>query len=119
MLLLHCGERLVYAYYAAFDKVAHEFGLGEHYDAEVAAADRLVGELIEALPPGTTLVVTSDHGQVHVGDAVVEIDSSLLDKASLVSGEGRFRWLHTDDAAGVAARAMRLYGGDAWVRTRA
>jgi hypothetical protein len=115
---LECGERLVYAYYDGVDKVAHEFGLGEHYDAEVAATDRLVGELIEALPPHTTLVVTADHGQVHVGDAVVDIDSSLMGDTSLISGEGRFRWLHTDDADRVASRAMKLYGGHAWVRTR-
>ena len=45
------GERFVYAYYDGVDKVAHEYGLGEYYDAELAAADRLVAELLSVLPP--------------------------------------------------------------------
>ena len=30
------GEPFVYAYYDGIDKVAHEYGLGDHYDAELA-----------------------------------------------------------------------------------
>jgi hypothetical protein len=41
--LLRAGEPFVYAYYEGIDKVAHEYGLDEHYDAELIAADRLVG----------------------------------------------------------------------------
>src|SRR5215212_4717042 len=67
---LRGGEPFVYAYYDGVDKVAHEYGLGEHYDAELASADRLVADLAGALPPGAALVVTSDHGQVHVGEAI-------------------------------------------------
>ena len=48
--LLGAGEPFVYAYYDGIDKVAHEYGLGEHYDAELAAADRLVADLVAALP---------------------------------------------------------------------
>ena len=40
------GEPFVYAYYDGIDKVAHEYGLGEHYDAELAAADRLVADML-------------------------------------------------------------------------
>ena len=29
------GEPFVYAYYDGIDKVAHEYGLGDHYDAEL------------------------------------------------------------------------------------
>ena len=43
--LLAAGEPFVYAYYDGIDKVAHEYGLGEHYDAELAAADRLVADV--------------------------------------------------------------------------
>ena len=39
------GERFVHAYYDGPDKVAHEHGLGEHYEAELHATDRLVGDL--------------------------------------------------------------------------
>lgn len=118
--LLHQGEPFVYAYYDGVDKVAHERGFGEHYDAEVAAADRLVSDLAEALPPGAVLVVTSDHGQVHVGEATLDLDTDLMARVELQSGEGRFRWLHARPGAAreVADEALDLYGDVAWVRSR-
>jgi hypothetical protein len=116
--LLAGGDRFVFAYYDGVDKVAHEYGLGAHYEAEVAAVDRLVGDLIAVLPDDAALVVTSDHGQVAVGDAVVTLDAELVAATTLLSGEARFRWLHTDDPGGVAARARDLYGEVAWVATR-
>jgi len=119
--LLADGEPFVYAYYDGIDKVAHEYGIGEAYDDEVAAADRLVGDLIGILPPGACLVVTSDHGQVDVGDKIVALSSDVLEVTSLLSGEGRFRWLHA--RPGLEGRlienARDLYSGQAWVRTRA
>ena len=45
------GEPFVYAYYDGIDKIAHEFGFGEHYDAELAAVDRMVADLLPMLPP--------------------------------------------------------------------
>ena len=38
--LLAEGAPFVYAYYDAIDLVAHLKGFGEHYDAELVAADR-------------------------------------------------------------------------------
>ncbi len=92
--LVRSGEPFVYAYYEGIDKVSHEYGLGDHYDSELAWADHLVAELLDALPPGTTLAVTADHGQVEVGDRTVELDRGIRDHLSMQSGEGRFRWLH-------------------------
>ena len=37
------GVPFVYAYYDGIDKVAHAYGLGDHYDAELVAVDRIVG----------------------------------------------------------------------------
>jgi hypothetical protein len=118
--LLRAGEPFVYAYYDGIDKVAHEYGLGEHYDAELVSADRLVADLIDALPTGATLVVTSDHGQVQVGDGIVRLHAEVMAHAELLSGEGRFRWLHarTGEAADLEAAARAHHGGSAWVRTR-
>ena len=48
--LLRRGEPFVYAYYEGVDKVAHEYGLGEHYDAELVAVDRLVADLLDGAP---------------------------------------------------------------------
>ena len=114
------GAPLVYAYYDGIDKVAHETGLGEHYDAELAATDRLVGEILEALPHGGALVVTADHGQVEVLGPPIHLDPAIVSDVTLLSGEGRFRWLHVVPGAAeaVAARCAEAYGDLAWVRTR-
>ena len=118
--LVRSGEPFVYAYYDGVDKVAHEYGLADHYDAELAATDRLVADLAGALPPGAALVVTSDHGQVHVGDAIVRIREEVMDHVELLSGEGRFRWLHAHPghAADLATVTQECHGDRAWVRTR-
>lgn len=92
--LVRAGEPFVYAYYDGIDKVAHEYGLGSHFESELRWVDHLVAELLDALPRGTVLAVTADHGQVEVGDHVVELDRGVRDHLSMQSGEGRFRWLH-------------------------
>ena len=55
--MTRASEPFVYAYYDGVDKVGHEYGLGAHYDAEVAAVDRLVGDVLDAAAPGTAVVV--------------------------------------------------------------
>lgn len=118
--LLADGERFVYAYYDGVDKVAHEFGFGPTYDAELVAADRLVHDLIDVLPTGAVLVVISDHGQVDVGDRVVTLDAGVAAMTTMLSGEGRFRWLHARPGMhdALAAAAHGLYDDVAWVRLR-
>lgn len=118
--LLAGGEPFVYAYYPGIDTVAHEYGFGEFYDAELAATDHLVGELAGVLPPGAALLVVSDHGQVHVGERLAPVHPDAMALTSLLSGEGRFRWLHARPgmAGRLADLARRLHGDDAWVVTR-
>jgi hypothetical protein len=117
--LLEAGERFVYAYYDGVDKIAHERGFGPYYDAEVTAADRLVGDVASILPPGAVLAVIADHGQVEVGDATLALGPELLADTVLVSGEGRFRWLHARPgcAGRLAAAAAAAFGDVAWIRT--
>lgn len=117
--LLETGERFVYAYYDGIDRVAHARGLDDHYDAELRAADRLVADLLQALPPGAVLVVTADHGQVEVGSSVEVLGPDVMEGVELLSGEGRFRWLHTRPGAAddVAAAAEARFGHAAWIRT--
>lgn len=118
--LLAAGEPFVYAYYDGVDKVAHDRGFGEHYDAELTFVDRLVGDLAAVLPPGAALVVTSDHGQVEVTGPGIMLAPELAADVDMQSGEGRFRWLHArpGTADRMAATAARLYGDVAWVRSR-
>ena len=117
---LAAGERFVYAYYGGIDKTAHERGFGEYYDAELRFADRLVADALEALPPGAVLLVTADHGQVDVGDRVIDPSADLLAMVADQSGEGRFRWWHAKHNAGaeLAKAADEQYADVAWVVTR-
>lgn len=118
--LLRSGEKFVYCYYDGIDKIAHERGFGAHYDAELRTADRLVADIAAAMPAGSALVVTSDHGQVHVGEATKFLDESVTRGVRHQSGEGRFRWLHVRDGAvdDVVAAARTMHGHEAWVMTR-
>ncbi|MFK8024457.1 MAG: alkaline phosphatase family protein [Ilumatobacter sp.] len=117
---VRAGEKFVYCYYNGIDKIAHERGFGPFYDAELRFSDALVADLLEALPAGTALIVTADHGQVHVGDRIVHPSDELLGGVTMQSGEGRFRWLHCrpHDIASVADQAGSAHGDVAWVATK-
>lgn len=116
------GARLVYAYYDGVDRVAHMQGFGPHYDAELVAADRMVGDVLDAVPEDVTVLVTADHGQVQVGSNVVDLDPAVMEQVAIVSGEPRFRWFHTRGGTPGAAKELAqlltdLYGASAWVAT--
>jgi hypothetical protein len=116
--LLREGERFVYAYYDGVDKVAHEYGLGRHYDAELRATDRLVEDMAAVLPTGSVLLVTADHGQVDVPDTF-PLAPDVVQCTRLLSGEGRFRWLHARPGreADLLDAATAAHGEQAWVVT--
>lgn len=118
--LLRSGEPFIYAYYDGIDKVAHEYGLGDHYAAELQAIDMMIAALIAALPPKATLVVTADHGQVEVGDNMVRLHPEVQSCVDFQSGEGRFRWLHAYPGSAVELldAAGRHHGDVAWVLSR-
>ena len=113
------GEQFVYAYYDGVDKIAHERGFGDFYDAELRAADDLVARIVDMLPPDTVLLVTADHGQVHVGENTVVPLPSVVEHVSHQSGEGRFRWLHAKRGReGALFDAASHYSDVAWVVRR-
>jgi hypothetical protein len=122
--LLAAGADLVYAYHDGLDRVGHVHGVGPHLVAELAAADRLVADLLAVLPDDTALVVTADHGMVDTGDpaapgAVLSLPPEVLASVRYQSGEPRLRWLHTpaDRAVDVVAGVHAAVGDRAWVAT--
>lgn len=117
---LAAGEPFVYAYYDGVDKIAHERGFGEFYDAEVRTADRIVADVLDVLPPGAALLVTADHGQVDVGPRHFPPADDVLRLVHHQSGEGRFRWLHARPGASgdLLEAATELHGDVAWVHSR-
>ena len=117
--LVRSGEPFVYAYYEGIDKVSHEYGLGAHYDCELRWVDHLVAELLDTLPRDTVLALTADHGQVEVGDNVVELDAGIRDHLSMQSGEGRFRWLHARPGRSrQLLEAAQVHTDTGWVLSR-
>ena len=97
---LRTGEPFVYAYWDDIDRTAHEFGLAERYNDELAACDAMVAELLHRLPAGTAVVVTADHGQVHVGERrILDLPAEVTGLVDGQSGEARFRWLHSRPGA--------------------
>ncbi len=116
------GHRLVYAYYPGVDEVAHEFGLlGAQYRDELAAADSLVARLRAALPDSCALLVTADHGQVHLeSESWIVHEPALANLVAMQAGDARCRFLYARaGAAGELAAACReAYGAVAWVCTR-
>ena len=115
------GEPFVYAYYDGIDKIAHEFAFGEHYRAELAAVDRMVGELMMDLPRDAALVITADHGQVDCTDGRTDFAPEVLAHVNRQSGEARFRWLHAEPghAQELLAAATDHHQDRAWVRSAA
>ncbi len=117
--LLAGGEPFVYAYYDGLDRIAHEYGLGEHYDTELRSCDRLVADLSAELPSGAALLVTADHGLVDCSDGAVDIDGEVAALVDSESGEARFRWLHARPgrAGDLAEAARSAHEHQAWVLT--
>ena len=113
------GERFVYAYYDGVDKVAHEYGLHEpYYAAELTSTDRMVGEMLNALPSSAALVITSDHGQVHFGEWLTL--EALAPMVAAYAGDARFRYLYARPGGeqDLLKAAEELFGDHAWVFSR-
>ena len=117
--LIGDGEPFVYAYWDAVDLTAHEFGLGERYDEELAACDAMVDALLARVGPGVALVVTADHGQVDVGDRMLDLPGEITGLIDSQSGEARFRWLHARPGAAddLAAACREAFDDVAWIPT--
>jgi predicted AlkP superfamily pyrophosphatase or phosphodiesterase len=116
---LDAGEQFVYAYYDGVDKIAHERGFGEFYNAELRATDALIANIVSVLPADTVLLVTADHGQVHVGENTIIPTADVTTHVSHQSGEGRFRWLHAKRGReGALFDAAKQYDDVAWVVTK-
>ena len=87
--LLRSGQKFIYAYYDGVDKIAHERGFGEYYNAELRNADRLVGDVAEQLVPNSVLLVTADHGLAEMrqrAGRVVPFGEFARERGAIVGG---------------------------------
>ena len=90
---------------------------------QLAHVDKLAEQLASALPHGTLLLVTADHGMVDVANADrTDADTvpGLRDGVVLLGGEARVRHLYCTEgaAADVLATWRGVLGDLAWVVSR-
>jgi hypothetical protein len=114
------GHRFVYAYYDTLDVIAHVYGMrDEYFEREIAFCDRLVGDLLDALPENVAVAVTADHGHVQYDR---HVDFSALEQMIAVqSGESRFRYLHSKQGAeaDLLDAITEEHSSHSWVFSRA
>src|SRR5712692_6115975 len=118
------GRALVSVYHGDLDNTGHVFGVGsDAWYNQLAHVDKLAEQLAGALPSGTCLYVTADHGMVDVGpDDKFDVDATPALRAgvALLGGEPRARHLYARRGAGAAVLATwrGALGDRAWVLSR-
>lgn len=89
---------LAYTYYGDLDATGHRKGVGSAaWRHQLAHVDRLAEQIGSALPPGSALLVTADHGMVDLAeDERVDWDAERVLRAGveLMAGEPRARYVH-------------------------
>lgn len=117
---LRAGPGIVYGYHPDLDKNGHNSGVGSAEWVDAARdLERLVGMLVDGLPPSAALLITADHGQLNV-PASARFDVSGLAGVVAFAGEPRVRYLHVTPGAedDVVAAARSMFGSSARVLTR-
>jgi Type I phosphodiesterase / nucleotide pyrophosphatase len=115
---------LVTVYHADLDSTGHAFGAqSEAWAYQLAHVDKLAEQLAGALPGGTTLHVTADHGMVDAApDEKIDADTvpGLREGVALLGGEPRARHVYAAPgaAADVLAAWREVLGERAWVVPR-
>ncbi len=90
---------LVYVHHGDLDTIGHLTGPGsDPWCEELARIDGVLTTVRERLPADVALVVTADHGMVHVApEGFIELADhpDLLAGVRVLTGDGRARQLHT------------------------
>jgi hypothetical protein len=115
---------LVTVYHAQLDGTGHTFGCSsDAWRYHLGHVDKLAEQLASAMPAGTALYVTADHGMVDVPpEDTFDADAlpGLREGVALLGGEPRARHVYArPGAAGDVLDAWReIVGGRVWVLSR-
>lgn len=118
------GNVLVTAYHGDLDTAGHGFGVGsDAWYYQLAHVDKLAEQIAGALPSGSALYVTGDHGMIDVApDDRIDVDAlpQLREGVALLGGDSRARHVYARPgaAADVFAAWRETLGGRAWVLPR-
>ena len=107
-----------YIYLNDVDEAGHAHGVGsEKWISALRRVDSLVEKLLLALPRGSRLWITADHGMVNAGEKVVLGEGNhLLEDVDLLGGEPRARHLYLsghgidDRKEAIKARWREFFG---------
>jgi hypothetical protein len=122
--LKESDRALAVVYYGALDGTGHHCGCtSDAWRYQLGHVDKLAEQLAAALPQGTTLHVTADHGMVDVSPHD-RIDADELPElragVALLGGEPRARHVYAEPGAApdVLAAWRETLGARAWVASR-
>ncbi|WP_433463003.1 alkaline phosphatase family protein [Spirillospora sp. CA-128828] len=121
---LRRGDRsYVTVYHADLDAAGHQFGTGSaEWRFQLRFVDGLAQQIAAALPPGSALHVTADHGMVDPSERVdADTVPELRDGVALLGGDARCRYVYSEAGAhdDVLAAWTGMLGDRAWVVSRA
>lgn len=110
---------LTYGYYPTLDRIGHVFGCkSDEYEAELKDVLDAISKIESSLPNDTLLVVTADHGMVDMSRRIwLEDEHQVLPHIDMVTGEPRFRHIHTSNVQSVV-RHFEKFAEDFLTLTR-
>ncbi|WP_427132450.1 alkaline phosphatase family protein [Pseudarthrobacter sp. S9] len=113
--MVGAGPSLMYFYVNELDKAGHRYGCqSPQWEHQLEELDATVRRLHATLPPGTTVLLTADHGMVDVPESQridYSAEPALVAGVRHTAGEPRMVHLYLEDGQGDAGRARLL---DAW-----
>ena len=101
---LQKSPSFVYLYVNDLDSAGHSDGVGsDKWLAALKSIDSMIAALIEQLPQGVRIWVTSDHGMLNTSEKIVMgSDNQLLEGIATIAGEPRMRHLYLAESASLA-----------------
>ncbi len=98
---LQAPRAFAYVYVNNVDNAGHNDGVGSaKYMDALTFVDGLIHQLTQALPSGTQLLLTADHGMVNVGEKyVLGKENSLMEDVTVLGGEPRARHVYVREGA--------------------
>ncbi len=97
----HAEAACTYVYWSALDRVGHAAGTeSSEWRAQLRVVDALVGDIADTVSPGTTIIVTADHGMFDTDAAhrrAIDDSPFLRRGVRCIAGEPRLRHVYFDD----------------------
>lgn len=122
------GSSLMYFYVNELDKAGHRYGCqSAQWEHQLEELDATVGRLNATLPPGTTVLLTADHGMLDVPESQridYSAEPALIAGVRHTAGEPRMVHLYLEDGAGERGRTGLLeswrsrFGDRIWAFSR-